>query len=604
MIFPKGPDPRRLLEEQAAFEEAERRRAEMRARAIFDSLIDSSPVAIEIFDNQGNLTKSNKAAERLLGKVPPPGINLFEEKGLKRTGLLEPQLKRVFAGARVETPPIWYDPGEIGLMETLGKKVCFRATAFPLLDAEGAVRMVAVVYEDLTELKKTEEALQEIKSSTLYSILETPDTAISGDVRDVEFARRKVEQALRESEERYRALLESARDICIVRFADDGRIIAISPSVQEIMGVSREAVMTDNSVLFAQVHPEDITKVRAVEAEVRKTGEYPQGHQFRVVKKPSGAVGWVEMRGRAVTFASRRTFEVFILDITFQKRLEERLEKKEADITTLLQSPNDGFMVINNDWVVTAWSKGAEKETRISSKEAMGKKLWDIYPELEQSGMAAPFRKTMLEHQPQYQEFFYSDGRERMAGWFALSTYPFDSGVFALIRNITARKRIEMAWQEAESRLNAVINNPMVLIAYKDRSLRYIAANAVAQKLLGGATGEVVGKTDAELFPATVTALLGSHDRQVLSQGISFTLELALGDPKSETTVWLALTKQPWCNSSGEVIGILDIGFDITRLVHTQQELARQKEEVAKFLTGQEMALQHLQDAVLRKGMK
>lgn len=570
MIFPKGVDPKRLLEEQAAFEEAERRKAEARARALFDSFVDFCPVAIEIFDTQGNLVKINKAAARLLGKFPPGGINLFTEKGLKHTGLLEPQIKRLLAGARVETPPFWYDSADVGLTDTTGKRVYLRTTAFPLLDFEGKVTQIAVVYEDLTELKKSQERNSEIQE------LPKDSTTIPADVRDVEFARRKVELALRESEERYRGLLAAAREVCIIRFDEERRIVAISPSVQDMFGVSREAVMMDNSALFARIDPDDITRVREVESEVKKTGMYPPDFQFRVVKNPS-EITWVKIVGQATTFASRQTLEVFAIDITREKILEQTLAKKTADISTLLASPADGFFMIDKDWRVTAWSKGAEKETRLSAAEAKGKLLRELYPEIETTGMALPFRKTLLDLTFQHQEFFYSDGRDRFAGWFSLSTYPFDNGVLALIKNITSRKKIEKAWRDAQSRIEAIMGNSFVLLAFKNRSLRYVAANETARKLLG-AGSEIVGKTDAELFPTTVTALVGSYDRQVLETGKPAYLEFALGDPKQKTTIWLAIAKQPWHSTIGEVIGVVDIGVDITRRIRDQQELSRRQE--------------------------
>ncbi len=578
MLFPKGPDPKRLLEEQAAFEEAERKKAEARARVLFDSFVDFCPVGVEIFDTAGNLVKSNKAAERLLGKLPPPGINLFEEKGLKRTGLLEPQIKRLLAGARVETPPFWYDAAELGLASTPGKKVCIRTTAFPLLNAEGVVQQIAIIYEDLTELKKVQEQIAENQQ------IEKNWAAAPADIRDVEFARRKIEQALRESEERYRGLVDSARDVCIIRFSEEGRIIAISPSVENIFGVSREAVMTDNSALFARIHPEDISRVQQIESEAKKTGSYPPDYQFRVVKTTNETT-WVKMTGRAITFASRRTFEALAIDITREKQLEELLNKKNADIASLLTSPSDGFFAINQEWTVTAWSKGAEKETRVSAAEALGKRLWELYPEMEKTGMAVPLRRTLLEHTPQYHEFFYHDGRDRFAGWFSLTTYPLDNGVLALVKNLSSRKKVEQAWQDSQSRLKAIMENPLVLIAFKDQEHRYVAANETAQRLLGAGT-DIVGKTDAELFSATVTALIGSYDRQVIETGKGVQLEFALGDPKQETTVWLAIAKQPWCNTNNEVIGILDIGFDITRRVRAQQELTRRREFFEKLLNG------------------
>ncbi|MGB9741967.1 MAG: PAS domain-containing protein [candidate division WOR-3 bacterium] len=600
MIFPKAPDPKKLLEEQEAFQEAERRRAEARAQAIFDSLIAFSPVAIELFDLQGNLVKSNRAAERLLGKIPPHGITLNDEKGLKRTGLLEPQLKRLLAGARIETPPYWYDPAEIGLPPTPNGKVYLRVTAVPLLDFEGSVRMLAVIYEDLTELKKAEQTIQELSSTPASAVVvETaPDTA-GPDARDVEFARRKIEQAWRESEERYRALVDSVSGACIIRRSEEGNIIAISPSVQDLFGVSREVVMTNSSALYSLIHPEDLPRVQQADQEAKKTGAYPPGLRFRVIKKPADEIVWLEMKGKVCTFASRRTFEILIVDITSEKQLEELLRKKERDLAAIAESPNDGVFLLNRDWVITAWSKGAEKETRVSPQEAVGKKLWEVYPRAEESGWAAPIRKTLLDHQPQFAEFFYQDGRERYAGWFALSTYPLDNGVFGIIRNITSRQKIEQAFQDADRRLRTILSNERVLIAIKDTSLRYIQANQAALNIYAGGTS-IIGKSDAELFPAAVTALVGSQDRQVLNTGKPVTLELCLGDPKSATSRWVCLTKMPLPGPTGEPAGIVDIGFDITRLVQAQTELQRRREQFEKLIIEQTESLRRAHDELRR----
>ena len=600
MIIPRGRDTRREVEEQAAFEEAERRRAELRAAATFDSFIDSSPVAIELFDSDGRPIRSNKAAERLLGKVPPPGITLFEERGLKRAGLLEPQVKRILAGARVETPPTWYDPTEIGLPGVPGRKVCFRATVFPLFDAEGNVTRIAVLHEDLTELKRLEESARE---APVASVAEATTPASNADPCDIEFARRKLEAALRDSEERYRSLIESARGHAIIRFAEDGRIIAASPSIQDITGVSRETVITDSSALFAQVHPDDIARVREVEAQVRRTGQYPPNHRFRIVNKSSGAQSWVEMRGAVCTFASRRTFEVILLDITVLKQTQELIQEHEASIATLAASAADAVVTIDKDWVVTAWSPGAEQETRFSANETLGRRLWDIYPDLEKSGIALLFRRTLLERAPQHsKELFYQDGREKYAAWFAVSTYPIPGGALGIFRNVTQRRKVEQAWRDTESRLRALMDNPTAVIALKDKSLRYVAANVPAQRLLGSSLGgtSIIGKTDAELFPSAVTGLLSSHDRQVLERNESVTVELALGDPKSDLAVWLHLTKQPWRDAAGTVIGILDLGFDITRMVRAIQELTRRRDYVEKLLAEQAQTLNRAQAELSR----
>lgn len=600
-ILARGRDPRREVEEQTAFEQAERERAERRADAVFESFVDSSPVGVEIFAADGTPLRSNKAAERLLGKVPPPGIPLADPRGLKRSGLLEPQLKRVLAGTRVETPPTWYDPAEIGLAGIPGRKVCFRATVNPLFENEGRVTRIAVIYEDLTELKRIE---QSAKQAPAVAAAEPPSdlerAPEAGDARDIEFKRRKLEQALRESEERYRSLVDSARGYVLVRFSEDGHIIAISPSVEDYWGIKRETIAVDNAAYFSRIHPEDVERVRATEAEARKTGTYPPGYEFRVAHMATSAVTWLEGRGGASSFAGRRSFDLLLVDASDRKRIAGRLADRETRLAALLQSPHDGVVAIDKDWVITAWSKGAERETRVDAADALGKRLWDIYPDLERSGLAAPWRDTLLKRTPQAFEGFYQDGREKLAGWFSVTTYAHETGALGLIRNVSARKRAELAWQDADSKLRALLDQPELLITLKDHQLRYVLVNPAAQQALSFAAESIIGRTDPELFNATVSALLVSHDRQVIQTGKPRRLEIALPDGNSPRATWYRIIKQPWRNAAGQTIGVLDIAADITARVSADAELARRRAAFEQLVGEQALAVRRAQEELDR----
>ncbi len=603
-ILARGRDPRREVEEQGAFEEAERARAERRASATFDSFADSSPVSIELFSPDGTPLRSNKAAERLLGKVPPPGIPLFDERGLKRAGLLEPQLRRVLAGTRVETPPTWYDPTEIGLPGIPGRKVCFRATVFPVLDNEGTVTRIAVMHEDLTELKRLEQELKENagRFAAAPASFEAEPPA-GADARDIEFQRRKLETALRENEERYRSLVESARGYVIARFSEDGHILAISPAVEEFWGIKRDTIVVDNLAFFSRIHPEDIELVKSTEASVRKTGSYPDDYQFRVINMTTSAVHWLSVRGSVSTYAGKRVFDLLLVDISESRETENQLHERERDLVAMVTSTDEGVFTIDKEWIVRDWSPGAEKETRVTAPEAVGKRLWEVYPDLEKSGFGPVYRKALLERVPQYHEGFYQDGREKYAGWFAVSIYPHGAGVLAIIRNVSQRKRAELAWREAEAKLKALLEAPGIAITIKDHNLRYTLANPGAIRMMGSSAGDsVIGKIDLEIFNAKVSALIASHDRQVMERGQAVELEIALPDGTSANAAWYHVNKQPLFGPTGTVVGILDVAYEITGRVRAQQELLRRRETVDKLLSEQAQTLRRAQEELGRWG--
>jgi PAS domain S-box-containing protein len=604
-MLARGRDPRREADEQASFEDAERTRAERRAGATFDSFTDSSPVSIELFSSDGTPLRSNKAAERLLGKVPPPGIPLFDERGLKRAGLLEPQLRRVLAGTRVETPPTWYDPTEIGLPGIPGRKICFRATVFPLLDSDGTVTRIAVMHEDLTELKKLEQELKETAgrfAAAPAAYAEEPPPG--ADARDIEFQRRKLETALRDSEERYRSLVESARGYAIARFSEDGHILAISPEVEGFWGIKRDTIVMDNLAFFSRIHPEDIELVKSTEASARKTGSYPDVYQFRVIHVTTGAVRWLAAHGSVSTYGGKRVFDLLLVDITESRRLEDELRERQKNVNAMVTSTDDGVFTMDKEWTIRDWSPGAEKETRVTAAEAIGKRLWEVYPDLEKSGFGPVYRKTLLDRTPQYHEGFYQDGREKYAGWFAVSIYPHEAGLLTIIRNVSQQKRAELAWRDADAKLKALLEAPGTAVTIKDHNLRYTLANSAAMRMMGPNAGEsVVGKTDLEIYNSKISALITSHDRQVMERGQPAELEIALPDGTSASATWYHINKQPLHGPADTVIGVLDVAYEITSRVRAQQELLRRREYMERLLGEQAQTLRKAQEELSRWGV-
>jgi PAS domain S-box-containing protein len=341
--------------------------------------------------------------------------------------------------------------------------------------------------------------------------------------------------------------------------------------------------------------------VKSTEASARKTGSYPDGYQFRVINMTTSAVYWLSARGSVSTYAGKRVFDLLLLDISESRRTEDELHERERNVAAMVTSAGDGVFTIDKEWVIKSWSPGAERETRVVASEAVGKRLWEVYPDLEKSGFGPVYRQALLERAPQYHEGFYQDGREKYAGWFAVSVYPSGTGVLAMIRNVSQRKRAELAWRETEAKLKALLEAPGIIVTIKDHNLRYTLANPGAMKMMGPNAGDsVVGKVDLEIYNAKVSALITSHDRQVIERGQPAELEIALPDGTSANAAWYHISKQPLVGPTGTVIGILDVAYEITSRVRAQQELLRRREYLEKLVSEQAQSLRKAQEELTR----
>ncbi|WP_437683946.1 AAA family ATPase [Sorangium sp. So ce131] len=81
------------------------------------------------------------------------------------------------------------------------------------------------------------------------------------------------------------------------------------------------------------------------------------------------------------------------------------------------------------------------------------------------------------------------------------------------------RRRAEQALKTNQETLRAIVDNSAASIYLKDREGRYLLVNRQAGNALRMSSHEILGKTDADLFPAPTVAIVGDNDRKVLDEG-------------------------------------------------------------------------------------
>ena len=129
------------------------------SEARYRTMIDQSPLSIQVLSPQGRTLQVNRAWEELwnLRLEEISNYNLLEDEQLVAKGVM-PYIQRGFAGEATAIPPILYQPKQA---LPSGRDRWVRAFIYPVKDDVGHIGEVVLIHEDITNSKRAEEALQE-----------------------------------------------------------------------------------------------------------------------------------------------------------------------------------------------------------------------------------------------------------------------------------------------------------------------------------------------------------------------------------------------------------------------------------------------------------
>jgi PAS domain S-box-containing protein len=154
---------------------------------------------------------------------------------------------------------------------------------------------------------------------------------VEGVLRDIT-ARKRAEEALRESEEKYRTMVEhSVQGIVIFQ---DFRVVYANKALADIIGYKvKELMSLSSDKIRVLVHPEDQDLVWGRMRDRLAGNQVPPRYEVRVIRK-DGSIIWLEMISNRIEYQGKPAIQAAIIDITDRKQAEERIKAslKEKEV--------------------------------------------------------------------------------------------------------------------------------------------------------------------------------------------------------------------------------------------------------------------------------
>ena len=199
---------------------------------------------------------------------------------------------------------------------------------------------------------------------------------------------RRAQEALTDSEQRFRQMAENIRDVFFLRDVDDNRMLYISPAYEEIWGRSCESVYANPESWTEVIHPDD----RASTYEKYKNGMSAGKYEFEYrIVRPDGSIRWIETRGFPVRDDAGKIVRVagVVEDITERTQAVQELRESRQRLDGIVTSAMDAIVTVDEEQRIVLSNPAAERMFGYTAAELQGQPLDLLMPERFRAGHSA-----------------------------------------------------------------------------------------------------------------------------------------------------------------------------------------------------------------------
>jgi PAS domain S-box-containing protein len=390
-----------------------------------------------------------------------------------------------------------------------------------------------------------------------------------------------VDQALRESEDRYRSLVELSPDAILVHA--EGRYVFANPAAVRLFGVKSATEIVGRDVLES-VHPDDRETV-ARRIDQAYGGAVTPPRELRIIRS-DGRPAQVELSGKPAV-------QLVMRDIAERKQVEQALRSALERQALAQRATKTGFW----DWDITTgnlvWSPEFFDLIGLETTSEPSFDVWlnALHPEDRESALER-INRSVEEHVSLRNEYriVLPDGRERWISALGDTSYAADGRplrMCGICMDVTDRKQAEdererllaqeqalAAGAYARSLLEAALD-PLVTISPAGK---ITDVNEATVKITGREREELIGSDFSDYFTDPERARQGY--REVFAKGSVTDYPLVIQD-KNGRLYDVLYNASVYTDPEGDVLGVFAAARDITalRMLEVQRSLTSRLQE-------------------------
>jgi PAS domain S-box-containing protein len=486
------------------------------------SVINAMEDGLNIMDRDYNVIYQNGLPRRLFGDRL--GEKCYQVYAGSKELCDGCPVKKAFKDGKSHT-------SEKKLLTPSGEVTFWETTANPIRDAEGKIVSCLEIARNITEHKQAEEAL-------------------------------------RESEERFRSIVENSQ-AGIMILNDAYQCIYVNDELCRIAQYSHEEIVGQDFRQFLDEESRQLVTNRYIR---RQRGEeVPPRYEFNIVRK-DGQKRRVEIHSTIIRDSAGKVKTVTqLLDITERKRVQEELQAERNKLQSLISSIEYTLTIQDKDFNIIYQN---ESSKLASGGDHVGEKCYRIYEGRETVCDGCPVAKAFKDGKSHTSERRRTEPSGEITFWENTASPIRDAkgnitSCLELARDITERKQMEEELQAEKNKLQSLIGAMEFSLTMQDKDFNIIYQNEPSQRT---SAGSHVGEKCYRVYEGRDTVCDGCPMAKAFKDGKSHTSERQRIVPSGEMTYW-ENTASPIRDANGKIISCLEIGVNITERKKAEEAL-------------------------------